>query len=246
VFGTRSIDLVGALNLALEIPVAFRGCKFVIYIDNTSVPEEWVGRLEANGATVIPYHPPSMQEEGWRLVPETYRVIRFLAADLPDWDYLIVRDLDSVVISREVAAVEEWLASDLPFHIMRDHPAHNTAILAGMWGVKREGLDRLPFKFSDRLKEYLLRSGQSKVTDQAFLKDELFPHIRHMAMTHCSYYCTGDMWKTNVSWGYPTKRYGATFVATFRNEAGDPVEGDTVHLRDTPMECRRNRDWRYG
>ena len=38
--------------------------------------------------------------------------------------------------ARESAAVSEWLSSDLPFHIMRDHNYHNSRILAGMWGAK--------------------------------------------------------------------------------------------------------------
>jgi hypothetical protein len=35
-----------------------------------------------------------------------------------------------------VAAVNEWLNSSLPFHIMRDHPDHGTYILGGMWGAR--------------------------------------------------------------------------------------------------------------
>ena len=38
--------------------------------------------------------------------------------------------------ARESAAVSEWLSSDLPFHIMRDHNYHNSHVLAGMWGAK--------------------------------------------------------------------------------------------------------------
>jgi hypothetical protein len=37
---------------------------------------------------------------------------------------------------REVAAVQQWMMSDLPFHIMRDHPQHKTTILGGMWGAR--------------------------------------------------------------------------------------------------------------
>ncbi len=39
-------------------------------------------------------------------------------------DILMSRDTDSPVFPREVDAVTEWLASNLTFHIMRDHPAH--------------------------------------------------------------------------------------------------------------------------
>ena len=37
-------------------------------------------------------------------------------------------------MQREQAAVQEWLDSNLTFHVMRDSPHHSTAILAGMWG----------------------------------------------------------------------------------------------------------------
>ena len=48
----------------------------------------------------------------------------------------IARDLDSRFTDREQAAVVEWLNSNKSFHIMRDHPLHINAILAGTWGCK--------------------------------------------------------------------------------------------------------------
>ena len=32
--------------------------------------------------------------------------------------------------------MSEWLDSDLPFHIMRDHHQEGAEILAGMWGAR--------------------------------------------------------------------------------------------------------------
>ena len=32
--------------------------------------------------------------------------------------------------------MSEWLSSDLPFHIMRDHDQHDFEILGGMWGAR--------------------------------------------------------------------------------------------------------------
>ena len=86
---------------------------------------------------------------------------RFLPLADPTVDILVSRDLDSrlVITScfrrlqeiylvedflsyfcrfslREKCAVSDWITSDLPFHIMRDHPAHGTYILGGMWGAK--------------------------------------------------------------------------------------------------------------
>ena len=51
-------------------------------------------------------------------------------------DNFVSRDLDSLFSHREQAAVEEWLKSEKCFHIMRDHPAHDEVILAGLWGTK--------------------------------------------------------------------------------------------------------------
>jgi len=62
---------------------------------------------------------------------------RFFAAE--NADIMISRDTDSRLSLRERAAVDEWLASDKNFHIMRDHPYHKTEILGGMWGC-RNGL----------------------------------------------------------------------------------------------------------
>ncbi len=48
---------------------------------------------------------------------------------MPQVDVWVSRDLDSRFSDREAAAVAEWLASDEPFHAMRDHPGHEAALL---------------------------------------------------------------------------------------------------------------------
>jgi len=49
---------------------------------------------------------------------------RFWASEDPDVDVFLSRDCDSRFSNREVSAINEWLASDKDFHIMRDHPYH--------------------------------------------------------------------------------------------------------------------------
>ena len=44
------------------------------------------------------------------------------------------RDLDSKLNKRERAAVDEWLATNHTYHVMRDNKHHGTAILGGMFG----------------------------------------------------------------------------------------------------------------
>ena len=45
------------------------------------------------------------------------------------------RDVDSYLMPREKAAVDEWTEKDEQFHIMRDGPFHTSTILAGLWGA---------------------------------------------------------------------------------------------------------------
>ena len=52
-------------------------------------------------------------------------------------DIFFSRDLDSRINDRELAAVNEWLDSEKPFHIIRDHIDHgHVPILAGLWGTR--------------------------------------------------------------------------------------------------------------
>lgn len=40
------------------------------------------------------------------------------------------------IIEREVTAVRDWMKSGQQFHVMRDHPKHDFAILGGLWGLR--------------------------------------------------------------------------------------------------------------
>ena len=62
---------------------------------------------------------------------------RFTACDDSDVECFISRDTDSRLSYKEKNGVDEWLESDMGFHIMRDHPNHVCALMLGMWGMKR-------------------------------------------------------------------------------------------------------------
>ena len=74
---------------------------------------------------------------------------------------------------REIAAVQEWWQSEKSFHIMRDHPQHQTAILGGMWGIKLRHLERFMMVSSFTLSShdpvmYALQNARNS-DDQTFL-----------------------------------------------------------------------------
>jgi hypothetical protein len=64
------------------------------------------------------------------------RMFRYLVMLDPNVDIFISRDIDSVIWQREVDAVDQWLKSNLTFHLMRDHKFHSATILAGdNWAI---------------------------------------------------------------------------------------------------------------
>jgi protein O-GlcNAc transferase len=98
---------------------------------------------------------------------------------------MISRDTDSRLDLREKAAVDEWLASDKDFHIMRDHPYHKTEILGGMWGCRNGILDNIKGMIHDYdMGEY---SNKYQV-DQNFLREAVYPIVKDKSMVHDEFF----------------------------------------------------------
>jgi hypothetical protein len=107
---------------------------------------------------------------------------RFLPASDPDAEVMMSRDTDSRLSEREKAAVEEWLESDKDFHIMRDHPGHQTEILGGMWGAKRGAIPQMGNLISEYTK------GEFWQVDQNFLRQKIYPLVHNNAYVHDSFF----------------------------------------------------------
>lgn len=124
-WGVREIYTQGALANAREVPAVFPGWTCRFYHDD-SVPRTILEELARLGAETVEMPAGSGSSHGlfWR----------FLAADDPTVARFLCRDCDSRPTAREKAAVDAWIASGLPFHVMRDHVLHTDLILAGMWG----------------------------------------------------------------------------------------------------------------
>ena len=167
------------LNAKL-VPSIYSGWKARFYIDNT-VPSEIAQALRDYGAQVI-----LVQNDGRTFLKLFWR---FLAASDSSIDYFICRDCDSVVNHREKAAVDEWLMSGKPFHIMRDHPEHAELLMAGMWGGVA-GL--LPNLAEEAVRYYETHETKWRWVDQDFLRDRVWMIIKDHAVTHDSQYLFGS------------------------------------------------------
>ena len=203
-WGREPRYLVGAIRNAELAQRLYPGwtCRFYV---GTSVPVNIIMRLTAMPNTEL----IGMREIGdWRGL-----FWRFLAASDEHIDVLLVRDADSRLSERERDAVAAWLASEKDFHIMRDHPFHNTAIMAGMFGVRRGLLWNMRGLVAS------FPAAHRRPTDQDFLRERVYPLVRDHALVH-----------DEVIDGrpFPTPRRGLEFVGQIFDEHDRPLHEEHV------------------
>ena len=172
-WGSKERFLYGALENARLVPIVYPQWTARFYCDE-SVPETTTMQLIEAGADVVMMPTPASQFEPlfWR----------FLVAGDPEIDRFLVRDCDSVVNHRERAAVDEWLASDKHFHVMRDYFTHSELILAGMWGGVRGALPDL----SAHMARYHGAVASTRHCDQQFLREIIWPIVTNSVLIHDS------------------------------------------------------------
>jgi hypothetical protein len=158
-------------ELALEIYPGWI-CRYYVGKD---VPVDIIEKLMAFENTEIYI----MNESGGVALGTFWR---FYAASDLDVDVIISRDTDSRLNVREKSAVDEWLASDKDFHIMRDHPYHNVPILAGMWGVR----NGLLLDMAEDIAKY--SKGDVWQVDQNFLRDCIYPKVKDDSVVHDEFF----------------------------------------------------------
>ncbi len=204
-WGNNPKYTVGAIRnaeLALKIYPDWI-CRF--YTGN-SVPTEIIHKLQSFENTEI----ITMGIEGdWQSM-----FWRFYACE--DAEIMISRDTDSRLSPREKEAVDEWLASNLNFHIMRDHPFHATEIPGGMWGCRNQILKNIILEISDFNKKNLWQ------IDQIFLREIIYPKIIQQAFIHDEYHNYESDKRT-----FPSARIKLAFVG----EAFDENEHKSLFLR---------------
>jgi hypothetical protein len=156
-------------------------------------------------------------------------------------DVFSSRDTDSFILQREIDSVNVWLSSKKLGHIMRDHPAHGTSILGGMWGFFNQRNRKLAKKIfqlivnKDISSTYNKNFESSKGADQNFLNDYVYKHLKSNSIIHDSYLC-----KSYGGSAFPTKRIGDCFVG---NPYSCNVSADSFY--ECPLECRPadHKDW---
>lgn len=112
---------------------------------------------------------------------------RFVPASDPSVEYFVSRDCDSRFSEREVCAVNEWIESGKPFHIIRDHPGgHGWVINGGMWGCVGGFIENI----DQSIMEFLSTTywSHQQAADQKFLEQCIYPVVKNHALIHDEYF----------------------------------------------------------
>lgn len=230
-YGNDNDYLSGALENAIIVQREWKGWMLRVYHDE-SVSADILHMLHHLAVELVPVSAIRGDDHAglfWR-----YFVLRD-----PSVTRFIVRDADARLTHRDRMAVAEWVASDHLFHVMRDHPAHPTEIMGGLWGAVGG------FVQSSLLEQLESTTAAIKFNeDQIFLKRYAWPHVRAHTLVHDSYYCdsaelTGAEWRP-----FPTRR------ASLSDFVGNQFEASNDYLglqlpRKCPAACRKDEKWRY-
>ena len=104
---------------------------------------------------------------------------------------VLVRDADSRLNKREKSFVDEWLASDKDFHIVRDHKHHVVPIIGGCFGARNGICKSYIIQFQSYYNQiYDYESATSKENynaDQIFLGRLIYPNVVERAFIHASH-----------------------------------------------------------
>ena len=172
-YGSQERYTIGAIKNAILATRHFKGYTLRFYT-GASVPESIKQTLQ-----LFP-HVQLEEQDG----PEdhTAKLWRFQALIDPEFDVVLSRDADARLTHRERIAHEEFLASGLDFHIMKDHPTgHNYQISAGMFAARTSAI---PADLETP------EPGNYYTADQDWLASHIWPLIKDASLIHDESYQT--------------------------------------------------------
>lgn len=201
-WGNKPIYNKGAIRNADLCKKYYPDYEYWIYIHKPSVPVNTIEQLEKRDHVKIIFRNGNLN----KCSPMSWR---FESIDDPEVEIMLCRDIDTMILEREVVANEEWLQSGKTSHIMRDHPHHkNHPIFAGMFSTKK-------IKSILSWKELLSEKKfiKYRTSDQDFLKNQIYPIIKNDSFIH------DNFWRPEKHCEYFTTKYNnaCDFVGMYVN-----------------------------
>ena len=153
----------------------FPAAYIYIYVGN-DVPDSFVIELRLRKNVILRF----TKEAG----PKNM-IHRFFAIDEPEVDIMFVRDADSRVHWKDRWAIQEFLnAPGVALHIIRDNPEHTTAIMGGMWGMRKTDGINIRALYNEYISVPQKNHGVG--LDQNFLIECVYPRLLSNMLIHSS------------------------------------------------------------
>ena len=175
-WGNKPIYMVGIIRNVDMAKIFYPDFECWIYVHKETVPNNVIQELWKRTNVRVIF-------KSGDLLSTKPMMWRFESIDDPDVEINMSRDCDTVILLREKLAVVQWIESGKPFHIMRDHPHHNMAIMGGMFGTRKN--PKIP-SWNAHMKN-VPQYNASYMYDQVFLQQIVYPIVRDDAMIHTSF-----------------------------------------------------------
>lgn len=166
---------VGFLENIELIQKHFPDAYIYIYVGN-DVPDWYVIELRVRKNVILRF----THETGPRNM-----IHRFFAIDEPEVDIMFVRDADSRIHWKDRWAIREFLNTpNAKVHCIRDNPEHATAIMGGLWGMRKIDGMNIQALYAEHKMSGVKAHGMG--LDQDFLIDCIYPRVTSVIMIHSS------------------------------------------------------------
>jgi protein O-GlcNAc transferase len=185
-WGNNKTYTIGAIKNAEQAKDIYPDFECWFYIHQETVSQEIINELQKFDNVKIIFKTGDLNT----CKPMMWR---FEAIDDPEVEIMMSRDTDTRFWLREILAVEEWLQSGKLFHIMRDHPFHNSKISGGMFGTRK--IPQIK-NWKTLIDNYDVNKSYNFVhnnvlnygNDQLFLEEYIYPKIKDNSIIHASFY----------------------------------------------------------
>jgi hypothetical protein len=157
VYGTNKKYTIGAVKNCFQYLRAYNDIQPIFFIRN-DVDKSVGDIIKYSGGIVI----KTLYVPDWFMM-----FCRFLPIE--SCQFIMSRDTDCRLIEREIICNNIFLNSQKKFHIIRDHPYHQTEILGGTWSAKNYNIPLLRIMILDFCMENYKMVKMNMGHDQNFL-----------------------------------------------------------------------------
>jgi hypothetical protein len=218
-YGSDPKYLIGAVKNAALIQELGPDWQAVFYLA-PEIPNEIESELVKFGAVVKRW------ESNWH---QNGMFWRFSVIKDFEFDFAIIRDVDSRISERELNCLNKWFDSGKILSVIRDHPHHNALILGGLWGVSSKvKQSSINWKNSELF-------GMDHGQDQVFLKKEVYPILKKSMYLNDAFFSY-----PRSKYRFPSIRNGLEFIGESVNE-NEEFDANLRQVLQTYLNSRSKR-----